>query len=44
VAITKRLAKFQAKVALLKAELSDSLESYGSDLGRRMVLAEDCED
>lgn len=44
VAITKRLAKFQAKIALLKTELSDSLESYGSELGRRSVIAEDGED
>jgi len=44
VAITKRLAKFQAKVSLLKAELSDSLESLGCDAGRRIALADDCED
>jgi RNA polymerase sigma-70 factor (ECF subfamily) len=44
VAITKRLAKFQAKVALLKAELSESLESLGCDTGRRMAIADDCED
>jgi RNA polymerase sigma-70 factor (ECF subfamily) len=44
VAITKRLAKFHAKVALLKAELSDSLESMGGDFCRRASLTEDCED
>jgi RNA polymerase sigma factor (sigma-70 family) len=44
VAITKRLAKFQAKVALLKAELSDSLDSLGGDAGRRTAFGEDSED
>ena len=44
VAITKRLAKFQAKVALLKAELSDSLEDVRCDAGYARVTAEDCED
>lgn len=44
VAITKRLAKFQAKVALLKAELSDSLDCIGGETGRRTGFGEDCDD
>jgi RNA polymerase sigma-70 factor (ECF subfamily) len=44
VAITKRLAKFQAKVVLLKSELSDSLDSLECDAGRRIAISDDCED
>ncbi|MDQ3003638.1 MAG: sigma-70 family RNA polymerase sigma factor [Fibrobacterota bacterium] len=44
VAITKRLAKFQTKVALLKVELSDSLEDVRCDTGYARVTAEDCDD
>jgi RNA polymerase sigma-70 factor, ECF subfamily len=44
VAITKRLAKFQAKVALLKTELSDSLEDVRCEAGYARVTAEDCDD
>jgi RNA polymerase sigma-70 factor (ECF subfamily) len=44
VAITKRLAKFQAKVTLLKAELSDSLDSMGGETGRRTGFGEEGED
>ena len=43
VAITKRLAKFQSKVASLKAELTDSLEDM-RDAGCRSVTTEDCDD
>ncbi|MDB5107049.1 MAG: hypothetical protein JWP91_4738 [Fibrobacteres bacterium] len=44
VAITKRLAKFQAKVALLKTELGDSLEDMRCETGYARVTAEDCDD
>jgi RNA polymerase sigma-70 factor (ECF subfamily) len=44
VAITKRLAKFQSQVVLLKAELSDCLESLSSHAGRRIAIADDCDD
>ncbi len=44
VAITKRLAKFQSKVALLKSELSDSLDVLSRDAGCRTVSSEDCDD
>ncbi len=41
VAITKRLAKFQAKVALLKTELSDSLEDVCCEAGTARITAEE---
>ena len=44
VAITKRLAKFQSKVALLKAELSDSFDDLSREAGCRTVTTEDCDD
>jgi RNA polymerase sigma factor (sigma-70 family) len=44
VAITKRLAKFQAKVVLLKSELSDALDSLECDAGRRVATFDDYED
>lgn len=44
VAITKRLAKFQAKVALLKTELSDSLEDVCCEAASPRLTTEDCDD
>jgi len=44
VAITKRLAKFQAKVALLKAELADCLDCLGGEAGRRTGCGEECDE
>ncbi len=44
VAITKRLAKFQTKVAALKSEVSDSLDSLGGEAGRPTAFGEDGED
>jgi RNA polymerase sigma-70 factor (ECF subfamily) len=44
VAITKRLAKFQAKVASLKGELSDSLEDLRCEAGGPRVTSEEFED
>jgi RNA polymerase sigma-70 factor (ECF subfamily) len=44
VAITKRLAKFHAKVALLKTELSDALEGFGGDAARRVGGLDDGEE
>lgn len=44
VAITKRLAKFQAKVALLRSELSDSLEDLRCETGYGRNTSDDCDD
>lgn len=44
VAITKRLAKFQARVATLKSELSDSLDSFGGEAGSRTAAFPESED
>ncbi|HKP95865.1 MAG TPA: RNA polymerase sigma factor [Fibrobacteria bacterium] len=45
VAITKRLAKFQAKIALLRTELSDSLENICCETGSpRITMMEYQED
>jgi RNA polymerase sigma factor (sigma-70 family) len=44
VAITKRLAKFQAKVVSLKAELSNSLESVCYEAGSARCSSEDSSD
>lgn len=44
VAITKRLARFTAKIALLKTELYDCLDSLCGESGRRVPCAEDYED
>jgi RNA polymerase sigma-70 factor (ECF subfamily) len=44
VAITKRLAKFQAKVALLKTELSDSLEDVRCEAACPRITAENCDE
>jgi RNA polymerase sigma-70 factor (ECF subfamily) len=44
VAITKRLAKFQAKVALLRTELSDSFDDLSCEAGARIVTSETCDD
>jgi RNA polymerase sigma-70 factor (ECF subfamily) len=44
VAITKRLAKFQAKVALLRTELGDSLEDLRCEAGAARITAENGED
>ncbi|MDB5049412.1 MAG: hypothetical protein JWO30_2483 [Fibrobacteres bacterium] len=44
VAITKRLAKFQSKVALLKTELGDSLEEIHCEAGSPRLTAENCDD
>jgi RNA polymerase sigma-70 factor (ECF subfamily) len=44
VAITKRLAKFQAKVASLKTELTDSLEDVRRETGCPRLTTEACDD
>lgn len=44
VAITKRLAKFQAKVVLLRSELTDSLDGMRCETGWGRVTADDCDD
>lgn len=44
VAITKRLAKFQAKITLLRSELSDSLEDLRCETGCGRIASDDCED
>jgi len=43
VAITKRLAKFQAKVALLKTELTESLEDVCCEAGCPRLTSQDFE-
>lgn len=44
VAITKRLARFQAKLVLLKPELSDSLVDVCCEAGCARITVEACED
>ena len=44
VAITKRLAKFQAKITLLRSELSDSLEDLRCETVCGRISSDDCED
>jgi RNA polymerase sigma-70 factor, ECF subfamily len=44
VAITKRLAKFQAKITMLRSELSDSLEDLRCETVCGRISSDDCED